>query len=126
MSAVELQLDQLRRRYPDATATPLASGATLITVPNVRLPAGWSKTQTDIRFIAPAGYPFAALDCFWADGDLRLDGGANPGSSGTNPIPDVGGEWLWFSWHLTGGWNANRDNFVTWMNSVKDRLRRVQ
>jgi hypothetical protein len=50
----------------------------LVRIPNVPLPEGWSQPSTEIRFVVPNGYPYAAPDCFWADMALRLRGGAMP------------------------------------------------
>jgi hypothetical protein len=123
---VTMQLDELRERFGEAHVDTTASGTMLVTVPGVRLPHGWSKASTAIRFFVPPGYPFAQPDCFWADADLRLASGAIPQSSGPNAIPDSGDQGLWFSWHLTGPWDPNRDTLSSWMNSIIDRLGRVQ
>jgi hypothetical protein len=124
MSLLDVQVGELVERYPGVTATRLPSGTTLITVPDVLLPAGWTKARTTIWFLVPAGYPYAALDCFWADADLRLIGGALPANANvSNPIPEVGISGLWFSWHLAKPWNPNRDSLSSWMNTVNDRLR---
>ena len=124
---LEAQLADLKARYPGAEATRLPSGTTLVTVPDVPLPSGWSKAKTAIRFLVPAAYPYAALDCFWADTDLRLAGERMPMNTGAgNPIPEVGQPALWFSWHLAHPWNPNRDTLSSWMNAINDRLRRLQ
>jgi hypothetical protein len=122
---VDAQLEQLRERFGDAHIRRLASGTALVTVPSVRLPEGWSKPSTSIRFLVPPGYPYAQLDCFWAEADLRLSGGAMPQNSGLTPIPEANEPGLWFSWHLCGTWNPNRDTLLSWMNVVIDRTRRA-
>ena len=121
---VTMQLDELRERFGEAHAQAMTSGTMLVTVPGVRLPRGWSKTSTTIRFLIPPGYPHAQPDCFWADADLRLASGAIPQSSGLNAIPEATEQGLWFSWHLTTPWNPNRDTLSSWMNSINDRLGR--
>lgn len=126
MTPLEIQIQQLRERFGAAEVKPLPSGASLIAVPNVALPAGWTKSSSEIRFLAPIGYPFAVLDCFWADADLRLAGEQMPQSSAINAIPETTEAGLWFSWHLTGPWDPNRDTLSSWMNTVLDRLRRLQ
>lgn len=119
MGPLDTQVVQLRERYGDVTMKSLPSGTHLVTVSTVRLPAGWSKSTTSIRFLVPAGYPFAALDCFWADQDLTLVGGRIPQAANTtNPIPEGGGQGLWFSWHLAQPWNPNRDTLSTDRKSV--------
>jgi hypothetical protein len=127
MGILDTQLDQLRQRYAIVDAKALGSGTTLVTIPGVPLPAGWNKPASTIRFLVPAGYPFAALDCFWADEDLRLASGQLPTNSGCpNPIPESGQSGLWFSWHLTTPWNPNRDTLSSWVNSINDRMRQVR
>ena len=127
MNVLEDQLGQLRERYGDGLdARALGSGTVLVTVPRVPLPAGWNKPATTIRFLVPVGYPFASLDCFWADADLRLEGERSPTNTGPNPIPEVSDGGLWFSWHLSQPWNPSRDTLSSWMNSICDRLRRLQ
>ncbi|KGJ14796.1 E2/UBC family protein [Paracoccus sanguinis] len=120
-----MQLAQLNERFSSVQTRQMGSGTTLVTLPGVRLPPGWSKPSTDIRFLVPPGYPFAQLDCFWADADLTLANGSAPQNSGPNPIPEAGDLGLWFSWHLTGPWNPNRDTLSTWMNVVLERLRQA-
>lgn len=127
MSITEHQLQQLRERFDGVEAATLGSGTVLVTVPNVPLPEGWNKAATAVRFLVPPGYPFAALDCFWGDHDLRLaDGRVPQNASEGNPVPEANQPGMWFSWHLSGGWNANRDTLSSWMNVILDRLRRVQ
>lgn len=126
MSAiVQLQLADLRERFEQVEAVALGSGALLVTVARVPLPSGWSASETSVRFLVPLAYPFAALDCFWADAGLTLAGGGAPRSSAVNMIPEVGQAGLWFSWHLTGPWDPNRDTLSSWMNTILDRLRQA-
>lgn len=127
MGILDTQLDQLRQRYAIVDTQILGSGTTLVTIPGVPLPPGWSKPTSTIRFLVPAGYPFAALDCFWADEDLRLAGGQPPINSGCpNQIPEAGQSGLWFSWHLATPWNPNRDTLSSWVNTINDRMRQVR
>ena len=121
--------ERLKQKYPDAILTPLASGAALVTVSGHPLAAGWSKSTTSVRFMVPAGYPGPALDCFWADEDLRLANGGAPQASGAQTIPETSQNGLWFSWHVVDAqknWNPNRDDFVTYMGMIKERLRLAQ
>jgi hypothetical protein len=126
LTPLESQLAELQAAYAGASARSLPSGAWLITVPSVRLPSGWSKGATMIQFVAPVGFPHAQPDCFWADADLRLAGGGMPQNSRFEPIPEVGSGPLWFSWHLSGSWNANRDTMMTWMAVIRSRLKDVR
>jgi hypothetical protein len=122
---LERQLGDLGERFGAVEHRRLPSGTVLVTVPAVPL-VGWSATFTSVRFLVPAGYPYAALDCFWADPGLRLATGALPmNAAEQNPIPEDGGTGLWFSWHLQGPWDPNRDTLSSWMNTIIDRLRRA-
>lgn len=73
--------------------------------------------------MAPAGYPFAKPDCFWAAGELRLENGNLPQSANVNTIPETAEAGLWFSWHLTHPWDPNRDDLLTWLASIAERFR---
>jgi len=124
--AAEVQIEDLRRRWPDVRTQDLPSGAILVTIGSISLPPGWSRVATSIRFLVPTGYPFAAPDCFWADNDLMLEGGRMPCNAGNNNIiPESAEPGLWFSWHVQA-WNPNRDTLSSWMNTIADRLRRLQ
>ena len=122
MSAAEQQLDSLRLRYPGATLRQLPSGAELVTLPGVALQEGWSLRGTALRFLAPAGYPYAAPDCFWADEPLRLANGLMPQNSAVTPVPETAESGLWFSWHLSHPWNAGTHTLSTWTACMLDRL----
>lgn len=119
---VEAQLDAVRAVFPEASAVARSDGTALVTVPGVPLPPGWNAPTTTIYFLAPAGYPMAQPDCFWADPTLRLAGGAMPQSSGLNSIPGETEPRLWFSWHLTGGWNPVRDTLLSYVRTIQGRF----
>src|SRR5258706_10651754 len=106
MSPLEQQFDILKNYQAGAVLLPLPDGSHLVSVPNIQLPNGWTKGSTEIRFIAPVGYPLARPDCFWTDQDLRLSNGNMPQNTGPNAIPHNTGSYLWFSWHLAS-WNPN-------------------
>jgi hypothetical protein len=121
MTPLEQQFEVLRSSVSGATLEKLPDGTHLVAVPAVKLPNGWSKEFTAVKFIVPAGYPFAQLDCFWADSDLRLANGSPPMNSGSNAIPHVAAPHLWFSWHVSS-WNPNGDNLLTYFYVIKRRL----
>lgn len=124
MEPLDLQLQQLRERFGNVAVRLLPSGTTLVAVSDVPLPPGWSKEVTTIRFLVPSGYPYAALDCFWADPDLLLEGGRLPQNAAMgNAVPETGDTGLWFSWHLAQPWNPNRDTLSSWMNTIAERMR---
>lgn len=125
MGPVDIHIQRLKSRRPSALVKEVEGSAILITVPEVELPLGWNKKSTAIHFFAPHGYPYAKPDCFWADEDLRLASGAIPqNTSTTNPMPGLGKPTIWFSWH-TEQWNASRDDLMTWLASINDRLNRI-
>lgn len=119
MSIPPPHIEKLKEVYPSAAITQV-SGGSLISIPGFSLPAGWSKEITEIRFLAPAGYPFAQPDCFWADSDLRLANGNLPQASNLQFAPD-GRPQVWFSWHVTQ-WNPNSDSLLTYIRVIKNRL----
>jgi len=122
MGPVDEHLDRLKRRTATASLEEVAGSGWLVRIPAVRLPAGWSKSQTSVVFHVPQGYPFAKLDSFWADLDLRLSNGSMPRNAQlTNPVPGSSDQLLWFSWHVEP-WNPNRDDFVSWLSSIRQRL----
>lgn len=123
MGPIDVHLERLRAREPDLQVRQLADGSQLISIPQVALPAGWNKQHTVVHLVAPQGYPYAQPDCFWADPDLRLSSGAVPQNAGPGtPIPHLPGQAaLWFSWHLQV-WNAARDDLMTWLTVIRQRL----
>lgn len=125
MPIIDQQLEILKEHFPGTTLSQLPNGAQLVTIPNVRLPQGWSQQTTTIYFIAPVGYPLAKPDCFWADPALRLSNGGMPQAANITPIPDTNQNQVWFSWHAEH-WNPNRDSLLTYMRIIEARLKRAQ
>jgi hypothetical protein len=127
MGPLDIHLRRLQERAPGATAVEAPGAGWIVRIPNVELPPGWSKARSDIRFVAPNGYPFAQPDCFWADVDLRLANGNVPQSANpNNALPGSPEPGLWFSWHLQQPWNPNRDDFLTWLAVIRQRFARAQ
>ncbi len=125
MGPLQIHIERLLRRRPDAEVREIGGNGTMVSLPSFPLPQGWNKASTAIHFFAPQGYPFAKPDCFWADDDLRLATGAVPQNANCgNPMAGLGKPALWFSWH-TEHWNASRDDLLTWIASIKDRLSRL-
>ena len=107
-----------------ATIAENPDGSALITVPNVALrpTGGWNVERTNVMFLAPVGYPQSRPDCFWTDAGVRLASGALPKNSGLQNPPHVPEPRLWFSWHVSH-WDPSKDNFLTYLNVIKRRLR---
>lgn len=122
---IDVHIQRLLSRWPAAEFQSANSAGTRITLPTFVLPAGYNKATTAIHFLAPQGYPFAKPDCFWTDEDLRLATGALPQAANfSTQLPSLGKNALWFSWHVND-WNANRDDLLTWIASIRERLMRV-
>lgn len=123
---IENHFAELLLRYPGAEMQRLPSGAHLVTVPGFPVEPGWSGDRTTLRFVVPTGYPFANPDCFYADPTFRLANGAMPQASAENDIPETQTKGLWFSWHLTGPWNPNSDNLLSWIATCAQRFKAPQ
>ena len=125
---IEQHVEKLRRLYPDVRVrelpTPEVQGV-LVEVPNIRLPAGWSRKTTTVRFVVPFAYPSAPPDSFWTDAGLTLEGGNPPQGARQQPIPGLPDAVQWFSWHVQQ-WDANAHTLLTFLEVVRDRLRKVQ
>jgi hypothetical protein len=121
----DMQMTKLQALYAGSEIQSLPDGTQLVTVPAVKLPPGWNQEETAVRFIIPNGYPAGQPDCFWADSTLRLANGNVPANANPQPLPHLGTPQLWFSWHVDG-WNAARNNLVTYMRVIEARFRSAQ
>lgn len=119
IDALDRQIHVVRSRYPDASIAAQPDGSQLVHVPSVPLPAGWSAWSTGIWFFLPAGYPTVRPDCFYADSELRLASGAEPGSSSVQMLS--GTPRRWFSWHVTS-WDETRDGLAQYVRFIERRL----
>jgi hypothetical protein len=103
----------------------LTTGGHLITVRSVPIRNGWSRSTTDVLFLAPPGFPAARPDCFWVSPQLRLASGAVPQNTNEGtPIPGdpvPARPFTWFSWHLQT-WDPNRDRLATFYSAIIKRL----
>lgn len=121
----------LRRRELELVAAEygeLEHGPNLdwVVVSRWHLPSGWSKPETRLLVLVPAGYPITPPDNFYTDADLRLSDGRQPGS--TSQSVQLGESWLQFSYHLeSGDWRPQAnllagDNLLTFLVGVAARL----
>lgn len=113
--------EQLVASYPGAKITDGADGTSLVALPAVPLPPGWSATTTAVWFVLPVGYPAAQPDCFWTDPELRLVNGTVPGNAGAQVVPIVQVPALWFSWHLSA-WRPSHDSVTTYARFISRRF----
>jgi hypothetical protein len=127
MKTVEEQFAEISATFSGATFTPVGGGMHLVRVPNVPLPEGWSQSSTEIRFVVPNGYPYAAPDCFWADMALRLRGGAMPKNAtiGQTMPGQADAQTLWFSWHVNTAWNPTC-TLSTYVKVIRKRFEALQ
>lgn len=123
MKSLQEQFDQLKEQFSEVTLTP-SEGVHLIKVPGLKLPLGWSHQTTDVRFVVPTGYPYAPPDCFWVDGNLRLQDGQMPQNAQMgNVVPGQSEQGLlWFSWHVQQAWNPGTCNLLTYLKVIRNRF----
>lgn len=88
------------------------------------LPAGLSKSFTDLLLRFPISYPNGRPDMFWTDVDLALKDGQCPKSADTVETA-VGRQWRRFSWHPQV-WNPATDDLRTYLEFVNTRLARTE
>jgi hypothetical protein len=122
---VDAQLEDVRRRHPDAIVEHAPDGAILITIPNFPLPPDWNRPEVQVRFAAPVGYPVARPDSFWTDPELRLESGALPANTDTQTPWPTGERFLWFSWH-PAYWDPQKDSLATYLGVIDARLREAR
>ena len=137
MNAIHEGVELLRQRWPQTHAVPSESGYTLITVPTVEL-RGYDKNICTVLFVAPPGFPAAVPNGFFTDICIRLPNGVWPHMTRCfNPTVEGGGlsgsafdyERIWPQWRQVmrwwwrlQAWNPNRDDLVTYMNVIRQRL----
>ncbi|MBV9719231.1 MAG: hypothetical protein JOZ77_07920 [Candidatus Eremiobacteraeota bacterium] len=97
----------------------LQNGDFSVCVPGVAL-TGWSKPQSAVAFVVPAGFPVQRPDCFWTDGDLTLQSGAAPANSQMSQPHPVHPGMRWFSYH-PNIWDV-RDTVETYWHLIQGRL----
>jgi hypothetical protein len=112
----------VRERYPLASLEQAGEQRTLM-VPGVRLPSGWSLTETIVAVIVPVGFPHVGPDCFFADAELRLASGAEPANSASQPLN--GRQYRWFSWH-PAAWAPGAGALGRYLRFCEARLREVR
>lgn len=122
-SIPELQIEAVTALFPGSALEHMPDGTWLVELPCVGLdPELWNQSETSVRFLLPVGYPVARPDCFYADAMLRLRNGGMPQASGLQVLPNKGGSYLWFSWHLDQ-WSPARDTILTFVRVILTRLR---
>lgn len=90
---------------------------------NYAIPKIWNRDVVDLLVVAHPSYPNAKMDMFWVDPPLTLKDGTQPKSVST--VNKCGKNWQQFSWHVNT-WNPAKDNLITYLDVVNDRLRRAE
>lgn len=125
MDLLDQQFERLKEVVPQAQMERRPDNTALITVSDVRLPAGWSAPATTVTFLVPLGYPTARPDSFWSDESLRLSTGALPANTQMNANHGGPSQLLWFSFHPSN-WNPITDDLLTYFNIVRTRFVEVR
>ena len=118
---VERHFEALLANRPGATLIANDDKSLTVTVPELKIPAGWNRDRVAVAFVVPASYPVGSPDCFWTEPGVALAHGGPPQNTGQNPGPNVDPSWLWFSWH-PGSWNANDSDMETYLNIIRRRF----
>jgi len=108
LKSVEEQIGELQQHFPNSTIARHPDGSIFVEVPDVHLPAGWSKASTSLLLLVPPGYPTARPNGFETDPDLRLQNGDMP--AGTGQSSHLARSWLHFCWQPGQPWDNNRDS----------------
>lgn len=119
MPASPSEIERLVQARPGSGVTQQPDGSSLVHVPDVALPPGWTTHAAAVWWLLSPGYPSAQPDCFFADAELRLAGGAQPVNTGLQPLNGV--PLLWFSWHLQF-WRPGRDDLVSYLHFIERRF----
>lgn len=119
-AALAVELESLAAEHPGSRLIE-GGDPSMIEIPHVALPRGWSTSATPVWFVVPAGYPAAQPDCFWTDGALRLSSGAQPQNSALQTLPTTHRPVLWFSWHLAS-WRPGRDQLLSYVRFIYQRF----
>ena len=82
----------------------------------------WDQNKTDLLVITHPTYPNAKMDMFWVHPPISLKSDKTVQAADTTE-DKLGINWLRFSWHVQS-WNPGKDNLITYLDVVNDRLRR--
>ena len=119
-SRIKAHLELVRNEFCDVV---VGSNHEHFILPKFELPPNLFNIQvTRLLVVIPPTYPTAAPDNFYVTWGLALQaGGAINNYSG--PTLLFNEQWGTFSFHvLDGGWNPERDSFLTFLTAVRSRL----
>ncbi len=98
---------------------PQPDGWIFLVAPSYPLGTHFNRDVADLLVKVPPMYPFAGLDMFWTEPDVRLTDGRLPANTSVEWW--LGREWLRFSWHPTA-WRQGTDNLATYFGFINSRL----
>ncbi len=98
---------------------PQPDGWTFLVIASWPLGNHFNRPAADLLVQVPPAYPFAGLDMFWTEPDVRLADGRLPANASLEWW--LGQAWLRFSWHPTT-WRQGVDNLITYLAFVNRRL----
>ena len=96
---LDLEGPVLREAFPAAC---IDQESNTVTLPQFRLPEGWSHPVTDVLFGFPANYPAGCPDNVCVRPDLCLVNGELP-QNNQGIQTHAGRKWLQLSWHIDAG-----------------------
>ena len=124
---IQQELALLRARFRQLEY--VASGH-WVKIPGYLMPAGWNRTQTDISFQVPVGYPGTLpYGIYVPSGILFNSTRPNNYSEPAPTQPPFGGNWGIFSWTPGDGeWRptaslSTGSNLLNWVLGFGDRFR---
>lgn len=98
---------------------PQPDGWVFLVARSYPLGARFTPAMADLLVKVPPVYPYAGLDMFWTEPDVRLADGRLPANTTVEYY--LGREWLRFSWHPTM-WRQGVDNLGTYFGFINTRL----
>ena len=98
---------------------PQPHGWLFFVISNYLLGRAFTPTTSDLLVKIPPTYPYAGLDMFWVQPEVRLANGTMPANSSLETLLDR--QWLRFSWH-PANWRYGVDNLSTFLSFINERL----
>jgi len=130
---LEAEADLLAQVFPGVGAgLDPQQGNGWVHIPSFPLPAGWSRSTTNLMVIVPGSYPHLPPDSFYVEKHLR-DARGRPidhyfEGAGHNRFAHRG--WAWFCYHVRGPWRPtvdpySGDSLATYVNLIGYALQGV-
>lgn len=122
---INQELALLGQRYPNLE---YRQEGHWIRIPEYRLPAGWNRSDTDVAFQIPVGYPGTPPYGILTPASLLFNDELPDDCTPANPIPPFGGTWMRFSWQPVG-WQPTAElvtagsNLLNWVVGFSERFR---